>query len=237
MGARTLKAGLYIAVALCLVTALVHVVLVFLHVAPANPVSKRYSSQVNGWVYPLFEQNWRLFAPDPDSFNRNILARTAHTDPKGSVQVTPWFDLAAVDHSAVDHNVFPSHTSQNLLRRAWTSYVETHGGSDTARSERAVMLQAYLRNIAADRIAAHNKGRAFEFIQLRVVTLPVAAPGTAAGTRQLYTHRGPAPALVEGDLPWQMSSSPSPRPLQPRRTDPWSRRLRSPTWPTGGFTT
>ncbi|MEU3902602.1 DUF5819 family protein [Streptomyces goshikiensis] len=195
MGVRTLKAGLYIAVALCLVTALVHVVLVFLHVAPANPVSKRYSSQVNGWVYPLFEQNWRLFAPDPDSFNRKILVRTAHTAPKGSVQVTPWFDLAAVDHSAVDHNVFPSHTSQNLLRRAWTSYVETHGGSDTARSERAVMLQTYLRNIAADRIAAHNEGRAFEFIQLRVVTLPVAAPGTAAGTRQ------PAPS-EDRLLPW-----------------------------------
>lgn len=192
---RAVKAGLRTAVALCLVTTLVHVVLVFLHVAPANPVSKRYSAQVNGWVYPLFEQNWRLFAPDPDSFNRKILARTAHTDSKGSVQVTPWFDLAAVDHAAVDHNVFPSHTSQNLLRRAWTSYVETHGGSDTARSERAVMLQTYLRNIAADRVAAHNGGGTFGFIQLRVVTLPVAAPGAAAG------NHPPAPT-EDRLLPW-----------------------------------
>ncbi|MGW6939385.1 DUF5819 family protein [Streptomyces xanthophaeus] len=194
-GVRTLKAMLRIAVALCLVTALVHVVLVFLHVAPSNPVSKRYNSQVNGWVYPLFEQNWRLFAPDPDSFNRQILARTAHADSKGSVRVTPWLDLAAVDHSAVDHNVFPSHTSQNLLRRAWTSYVETHGGSDTARSERAVMLQQYLRNIAADRVTARNDGGTFEFIQLRVVTLPVAAPGAAAG------NRPPAPT-EDRLLPW-----------------------------------
>ncbi|WP_328792818.1 MULTISPECIES: DUF5819 family protein [unclassified Streptomyces] len=195
MRVRAVRAGLRTAVALCLATTLVHVVLVFLHVAPANPVSKRYSAQVNGWVYPLFEQNWRLFAPDPDSFNRKILARTAHTDSEGSVQVTPWFDLAAVDHSAVDHNVFPSHTSQNLLRRAWTSYVETHGGSDTARSERAVMLQTYLRNIAADRVAAHNAGGAFDFIQLRVVTLPVAAPGTAAG------NRPPGP-IEDRLLPW-----------------------------------
>ncbi|AXE22198.1 hypothetical protein C0216_00960 [Streptomyces globosus] len=195
MGVRALKAGLHTAVALCLVTALVHIALVFLHVAPASPVSKRYSSQVNGWVFPLFEQNWRLFAPDPDSFNRKILARTAHTDSTGSVQVTPWFDLAAVDHSAVDHNPFPSHTSQNLLRRAWTSYVETHGGSDTARSERAVMLQTYLRNIAADRFAAHHGGRAFGFIQLRVVTLPVAAPGAPAG------NRPPAPT-EDRLLPW-----------------------------------
>ncbi|MGW2996679.1 DUF5819 family protein, partial [Streptomyces sp. NPDC001193] len=120
-----------------------------------------------------------------DPFNRTILARTAYSDSKGSVQVTPWFDLAAVDHSAVDHHVFPSHTSQNLLRRAWTSYVETHGGSDTAGSERAVMLQRYLRNIAADRVAAHHGGRTFAFIQLRVVTTPVAASGSTSRNQPL----------------------------------------------------
>ncbi|MFI8281429.1 DUF5819 family protein [Streptomyces sp. NPDC085929] len=125
---------------------------------------------------------------------RKILARTAHTESNGSVRVTPWFDLAAVDHSAVDHNVFPSHTSQNLLRRAWTSYVETHGGSDTTRSERAVMLQQYLRNIAADRVATHSDGGTFDFIQLRVVTLPVAAPGAAG-------NRLPAPT-EDRLLPW-----------------------------------
>ncbi|MEU9026301.1 DUF5819 family protein [Streptomyces sp. NPDC048383] len=195
MGVRVLRAGLRAAAVLCLVTALVHVVLVFLHVAPSNPVSKRYSSQVNGWVFPLFEQNWRLFAPDPDSSNRKILARTAHTDAEGSMRVSPWFDLAAVDHAAVDHNVFPSHTSQNLLRRAWTSYTETHGGSDTARSERAVMLRTYLANIAADRVAAHTDGGAFDFVQLRVVTLPVAGPGAPAGSRP------PAPT-EDRLLPW-----------------------------------
>ncbi|MFF5938703.1 DUF5819 family protein [Streptomyces sp. NPDC012508] len=195
IGARALKTALQTAVLLCLVTTLVHVVMVFLHVAPSNPVSKRYSAQVNGWVYPLFEQNWRLFAPDPDSFNRQVLARTAHTDSNGSVRVSPWFDLAAVDNSAVEHNAFPSHTAQNLLRRAWSSYVETHGGSDTARSDRAVMLQKYLSNIAADRVAAHNDGGTFEFIQLRVITLPIAAPGTPVGS--------PPPAPTENRLlPW-----------------------------------
>lgn len=194
-GTRALKAGLYTAVVLCLMTTLVHVVMVFLHVAPSNPVSKRYSTQVNGWVYPLFEQNWRLFAPDPDSFNRQVLARTAHTDSNGSVRVSPWFDLAAVDNSAVEHNAFPSHTAQNLLRRAWSSYVETHGGSDTARSERAVMLQKYLSNIATDRVAAHNDGGTFEFIQLRVITMPIAAPGTPVGS----PHAAPTENRL---LPW-----------------------------------
>ncbi|MHC6627423.1 DUF5819 family protein [Streptomyces globosus] len=195
LGVRALKAALHTAVALCLVTTMAHVALVFLHVAPSNPVSKRYGAQVNGWVYPLFEQNWRLFAPDPDSFNRQILARTARTESDGTVRVAPWFDLAAVDNSAVDHHVFPSHTAQNLLRRAWSSYVEVNGGSDTARSERAVMLQEYLRNIAADRVAAHNDGGPFDFIQLRVVTLPVPPPGATAGNR-------PSAPSEDRLLPW-----------------------------------
>ena len=194
-GARVLRAGLHTAILLCLVTTLVHIGAVFLQVAPANPVSRRYSRQVDAWVYPLFEQNWRLFAPNPDSVNRQVLARTAHTASNGSMRVSPWVDLTAMDRAAVEHNAFPSHTAQNLLRRAWASYVDTHGEDDTARSDRALMMQKYLSNIAADRLADHDDGGTFEFVQLRVVTLPVAAPGTAAG------HRPPSP--VENRLlPW-----------------------------------
>jgi hypothetical protein len=70
---------------LCLTTALIHVLLVFLHVAPPNPLSQQYSRQVNAWVFPLFEQNWRLFAPDPESVNRQISARTMSTTPDGTI--------------------------------------------------------------------------------------------------------------------------------------------------------
>ncbi|MFD3686381.1 DUF5819 family protein [Nocardiopsis sp. NPDC058631] len=196
--ALALKAGLRIAVVLCVVTTLAHVILVFLHVAPSNTVSQRYSQQVNAWVYPLFEQNWRLFAPDPDSVNQQISARTAHTAPDGSVQVSDWFDLTAVDNSAVEHNIFPSHTSQNMLRRSWTSYLESHGGGDESYSEHAVLMQKYLCNIAAARFAEHNGG-SFEHIQLRVRTLPIAAPGTTDADRS----PGTSPAPIETRLlPW-----------------------------------
>lgn len=181
-GTRPIRAGVWVVVAACLMASVVHVLLVFLHVAPANTVSKRYQAQINAWVFPFFEQNWRLFAPDPESVNRQILARTARTTADGSVQVSPWYDLTAVDVSAVEHHVFPSHTAQNMLRRAWSGYTDSHGGDDRARTERAVMMRKYLANIAADRLAA-RKGGAFDFVQLRVVTRPVAAPGSAVGDR------------------------------------------------------
>ncbi|MFH9084567.1 DUF5819 family protein [Streptomyces sp. NPDC017673] len=195
VGARVLRAGLHSAVGLCLVVALVHVAVVFLAVAPSNALSRRYSQQINAWVYPLFEQNWRLFAPNPDSFNRQILARTARTDSGGSTRVSPWLDLTAVDRASVEHHVFPSHTAQNLLRRAWSSYVDTHGADDVPRSERAAMMQTYLTNIAADRVADQDKDRRFDFIQLRVVTRSVAAPDASVGNR-------PQTAVENRLLPW-----------------------------------
>jgi hypothetical protein len=193
---RTGKAALNAAVALCLAAALTHLVMVFLYVAPSNVVSQRFSRQVNAWVYPLFEQNWRMFAPDPDSVNREISARTAHTAPDGSVQVGPWVDLSAADEAAIDHNPFPSHAAQNLLRRSWTAYAELHGGDDVPRSDRALMMQQYLRNIAAARMAELN-GKPFENIQLRVVTRPVAAPGLADSDRRAASAN-PTTRL----LPW-----------------------------------
>lgn len=195
LSVRAWKAGVSTTVALVLAATLIHVVCVFFHVAPGNPVSRRFSQQIDAWVYPLFEQNWRLFAPNPDSVNRQILARTAHSGPGDSTRVSPWFDLTAVDRSAIEHQAFPSHTAQNLLRRAWSSYVETHGADDTARSERAVMMREYVSNIAADRVAEHRGDRGFDFIQLRVVTRPVAAPGSDVRT-------GTTTPVEKRLLPW-----------------------------------
>ncbi|MFJ8645415.1 DUF5819 family protein [Streptomyces sp. NPDC093546] len=195
---RSLREATGVAVVLCLAVTLVHVLLVFLHVAPANPVSQRYSRQINAWVFPLFEQNWRLFAPDPESVNRQISARTMRIAPDGTSQVSGWFDLSGVDHSAIRHNPFPSHTAQNMLRRAWSAYMETLGGDDRPRSERAVMIQRYLRNIAADRVA-DQRGGSFDSIQLRVVTRPVGAPGPAGNSRPAAAEPAPVDTRY---LPW-----------------------------------
>jgi hypothetical protein len=169
-----------------LAVSLGHVFLVFLYVAPPNVISQAYSRQVNAWVRPFFEQNWRLFAPNPQSANRQISARVSRTAPDGTTQVSGWIDLTAADDAAVKHNVFPSHTAQNMLRQAWNAYLKTHGSGNQAHSERALMIEKYLRNIAAERVTAQQDG-AFDSIQLRVISRPVAAPGAAGGNASATT--------------------------------------------------
>lgn len=194
---RILKTITAVATLFLLAVSLTHVLVVFLHVAPANSVSQRYNKQINAWVYPLFEQNWRLFAPNPESVNYRISARTMRTSADGTQQVSDWFDLSAVDESAVRHSVFPSHTEQNMLRRAWSSYLELHGGDDQPHSRRAWMMQQYLSNISAQRVAAHRHG-SFEDIQLRVTVRPVPTSAGGAGSRPAAA---PAPDNTRY-LPW-----------------------------------
>jgi hypothetical protein len=193
-----LSAGTGAAVALCLAVTLAHVILVFLYVAPPNSISKAYRQQVDAWVQPVFSQNWRLFAPNPQSVNRQISARVKQTAPDGTTRVSDWIDLSTMDDAAVKHNVFPSHTAQNMLRQAWNTYLRTHGSDNRPRSERAVMIDRYLRNIAVDRVTA-QRGGTFDFIQLRVITLPIAAPRAEGDSRP------PAATSVRAQtryLPW-----------------------------------
>jgi len=167
------------AVAVCFTVAVVHVLMEFLYVAPSNTISRQYSQQINAWINPYFDQNWQLFAPDPQSAAQQVSARTAVAGPHGALQAGEWVDLTAIDEAAVRHDVFPSHTAQNMLRRAWDGYLDSHEGSDESTSPRARMLQEYLLNIAAQRVAAHGR-HGFDLVQLRVTTTPIAPPSSGA---------------------------------------------------------
>lgn len=168
-----------------IVTATVlHLTAVFFYVAPTNTISTRYQAQLNNWVYPYFEQDWKLFAPNPVSENTRIYARV-RTSTSESGPVSGWYDLTAVDYAQIKDNPFPSHTTQNMLRRAWSLYPDTHDGQDRAVSERGRMIGDYLRNIAVDRITKDFPAGSVRAIQLRVETTPIPAPAgqSSSGAR------------------------------------------------------
>lgn len=60
-----------------------------LHVGPINPVQVRTQKYTQGWLLPYFEQTWTLFAPDPISEDRGMLARFRCEDGT----VTKWVDV------------------------------------------------------------------------------------------------------------------------------------------------
>ncbi|MFJ3909744.1 DUF5819 family protein [Streptomyces vinaceus] len=154
-----------------------HLALVFLHVAPSNTVSKQHARTVDDWIYPEFEQNWKLFAPNPLQQNIAVEVRAEVRTPGGEPVAGGWRDLSAQDGAAIRHSLLPSHTRQNELRRAWDFFTGSHGEDNKPIGERGELSEQYLRQIALNRLVEDGTAREeIVRIQLRSATRAVAAP-------------------------------------------------------------
>lgn len=154
-----------------------HLTLVFLHVAPSNTVSKQHARMIDGWIYPEFEQNWKLFAPNPLQQNIAVEVRAQVRTSEGVLVTGNWRGLSAEDGAAIRHSLLPSHTEQNELRRAWDFFTTSHDEDNKSTGERGELSEQYLRRIALDRLATGRvaEGRIVR-IQLRGATTEVPAP-------------------------------------------------------------
>ncbi|MDL2078731.1 DUF5819 family protein [Streptomyces sp. GXMU-J15] len=168
-----------LALAVVAVGVCVHLGMVFLHVAPSNTVSKRHGEAIGDWVYPEFEQNWKLFAPNPLQQNIAVEVRAEIREADGTIRTTGWYDLSAQDGRAIDGNPLPSHTQQNELRRAWDFLVATHDSDNRPVGLRGDLAESYLRRIALlrlDRVDAAGEDGVVERIRVRSRTTNVPPP-------------------------------------------------------------
>ncbi|MGA5794678.1 DUF5819 family protein [Streptomyces cellulosae] len=171
--------GAALALAAVAVMVCVHLGMTFLHVAPPNTVSKKHSETIADWVYPEFEQNWKLFAPNPLQQNVSVQVRAEIRTPDGASRTTGWYDLSAQDGRAIDGNLAPSHTQQNELRRAWDFYVSTHDDDNRPVGLRGALSESYLRRIMAMRLDRANAAGAdgeVARVQVRSRTTQVPPP-------------------------------------------------------------
>ncbi|KOG87837.1 DUF5819 family protein [Streptomyces varsoviensis] len=163
-------------VAAATVAATIHIVMMFLQVTPSNTVTKQHGAAVDDYVYPEFEQNWKLFAPNPLQQNVAVQARTEVRRADGRLTTGDWIDLSARDAAAIRHNVLPSHTQQNELRRAWDAYLANHDAEDRPNGLRGDLTERYLRRVVLFRLGAERDGGAVQRVQVRSATTNVAPP-------------------------------------------------------------
>lgn len=171
--------GAALALAVVAVAACVHLAMVFLSVAPANTVTKQHGKAIEEWIYPEFEQNWKLFAPNPLQQNIAVQVRAQVRTAGGDIETTGWYDLSARDGEAIDGSLLPSHTEQNELRRAWDFYIATHDGDNRPVGLRGALSEQYVRRIAVMRLYREDAaGRAgtVQRVQVRSRTTNVPPP-------------------------------------------------------------
>ncbi|MFI7348960.1 DUF5819 family protein [Streptomyces sp. NPDC049936] len=191
------QVGAVVALAVVAIAVCAHIGLVFLHVAPSNTLTKQHGEAVDEWVFPEFEQNWKLFAPNPLQQNISVQVRADVSTADGEIRTTGWYDLSAEDGRAIDGNPLPSHTQQNELRRAWDFFVSSHDSDNRPVGMRGTLSETYLRHIAVqrlDRNGAAGEGGTVERVQYRSRTTNVEPP---SWTGEKVSDR---PAYRE--LPW-----------------------------------
>ncbi|MYW01835.1 DUF5819 family protein [Streptomyces sp. SID3343] len=159
----------------------VHVSAVFLHVAPSNTVSTQYREEIDGYIYPFFEQNWALFAPNPVAENFRLQAQSRVRNPDGTTTDSGWTDLTGDDLDHIRHNPYPSKADQNMIRRAWSTYSDSHDVKDESNTtSRGDLMRDYLRRIVVHRFQDRGRGRSLVSVQVRVVTTPIGKPDATA---------------------------------------------------------
>lgn len=163
-------------IAVVAIAVTVHLLLLFLYLAPSNAVSRQHDELVRGYVYPEFDQNWRLFAPNPLQTNINVHARAEVKSPDGSLRTTPWASLTDQDIAHIRGNPAPSHEYQNLLRQAWDFYTRQHDGDGKAIGLLGELSETYVRRIAAHRLGPRLDGGQMVKVQVYAAYTPIAPP-------------------------------------------------------------
>lgn len=205
IAALSLPARIFVAISVAVVAVAVafHVAMVFLHIAPDNTVSRQHADVVDSYVLPEFEQNWKLFAPNPLQQNIAVHARATVALENGDTETTGWVNLTAMDGGAIRGNPAPSHTQQNELRRGWEFFTNYHDSKNRAIGLRGELSEQYIKRIVMRRFGPELNGGTVERIQVRSAVTPVAAPEWSdekINTKTVYRTQ-PWWPVASADLP------------------------------------
>ncbi|NGN68587.1 hypothetical protein G5C51_32425 [Streptomyces sp. A7024] len=154
---RSLRAGF---ATVCLLAAY-HLGMVFLAIAPPNVIKDHSMQQVQWWIYPWFEQGWKMFAPEPVSTNRAFEVRV-----RNGTKVSRWENLTAADDAEIRGDLITSRQHANVLRRVWDG-MESLDKKKGPRNPGEAIRFTYARNVVVQRMEALGYEN-FSKIQIRV---------------------------------------------------------------------
>lgn len=95
-----------------------HFCMTALHVLPFNPITYKIGKIVDFYTYPLFNQNWQLFAPEP--LSNTIFVYVQVKDKHG--EESKWIDISSPLYEANHKNRFSP--VNNLTRLGTGAYLQ-----------------------------------------------------------------------------------------------------------------
>ncbi|AOR33759.1 hypothetical protein BFF78_24255 [Streptomyces fodineus] len=156
--------------------------------APLNPVKLRYYNEIHSVTEPYLSQNWMLFAPDPLSDDRGILARAKC----GNGRLTGFYDVTRpyVDRVQRDR-FFPSRI--NRLVSGTITQMDTPDPVLERLRDKEVEKKKRPVPLLPDEKASRNKAEIF-LARYSLSQLPKVCDGAAPSAVQvrMYVHELPS---------------------------------------------
>jgi hypothetical protein len=164
--------GAQVAVALVFFCALcVHLALLWIWNAPANPIKRQFTQQIVGYVYAAgLQQNWSFFAPNAIDEDEYLVARGV--DAHGNV--SKWVEITQPLIESVQRNRFSSYEIlltgvSNAVVNMRNDLIYIPKRSDKLRWMYEGMPYRVMSRVAASVIVYSFPDRRFTSIQLGVV--------------------------------------------------------------------
>src|SRR5262249_22355260 len=190
----------------------------FLFVAPRNLISAAADNVIGSYMLPYFNQDWRLFAPDPAKTDPHLLVRARVVDATGQQQVTPWLDITEPELARVRGHLLPDRVSRPTPKVA-ASLSAAAARREQARADPQQQppipeetpqekLNAAYARVLASRAARAQWGEQVREIQIRLLGhIPPAPP--FAGSPPTND-----PEVIQHDLPWSPAQPVTPDELR-----------------------
>jgi hypothetical protein len=209
-----------VVVATCLLTGgllALHFVMTFLYVAPRNPISAGADKSISSYILPYFDQDWKLFAPDPVKTDPHMLVRAKVVDAKGQQQVTSWLDITRPELARVKGHLFPDRVSRLSAKVAESLFEAAERQEQAAADQQQQALppeqarhgnpdEAFAR-VLATRAARAQWGKQVIEVQIRLdghipASPPFYGPQDAADAKVIQHHMpwSPAEAVTPAEL-------------------------------------
>lgn len=114
-----------------------HTAVIALWVGPNNLVKDHLgTAALRGYVLPMFDQAWRVFAPEPDYSYDLFEVRAVVADPSGAETETDWIPVTLREVGpVVRYHPFPSRTAVMSTRLA-ADLLRSYNGLDADQRER-----------------------------------------------------------------------------------------------------
>ena len=218
---RSSRSAHTVVVATCLVIGgllILHFAMTFFYVAPRNLVSARADKVISSYMLPYFDQDWKLFAPDPAKTDPHILVRAKVVDVRHQEQLTPWLDITNSELTRVRGHWFPDRVSRLSAKVAakLSAAADQHEQVVSERQQQPVRLQEApgerldeaFAHVLATRAARAQWGEQVAEVQIRLVGHIPPPPAFSEAE-----ERG-SPEVIEHDLPWWLADAVSPADLK-----------------------